>query len=160
MNRTYVAVKRSVNGARNLTSTKPKLFKSDTIIKQAKSDTDKSAVAANNAETVKIESASTPFLRGIHKMNEHELDMHGNKFLTAFFVAKAGKPFIFFPLLCGLYTEHFKFDLTRHYNSNNQSKLFISQIAEIYRQEVKTLLINSDLFSLICDGSTDTYVIQ
>ena len=80
-------------------------------------------------------------------------------FNIAYFVAKEELPFTKFAKLCFLH-ERNNLELGRTYFNDHACRLFIEHIANVMRSELCTKLKASRFFSVMCDGSTDSAVLE
>jgi len=70
-------------------------------------------------------------------------------FRTAYFLAKKERPFSDFPELLQLQNLN-GLNLGKTYNNDKSAKVFIENIAQLYKDELKELLNSSNYFSVFC----------
>lgn len=80
-------------------------------------------------------------------------------FRSAYFVAFHNKPFSDFGIMGELQNLNGA-NLGSTYLNDHKCKEFINAIDDMFREEMKTVLTNSRMFSILCDGSTDSGTIE
>ena len=88
------------------------------------------------------------------KADEATLVKMDKLYRTACYIARKERPFTDFKDLLGLQTLN-GITLEETYFNDKTAKDFIFQIADMYFDNLKSLLKDSKYFSLFCDGSTD-----
>ena len=95
-----------------------------------------------------------PIVSALHRLSDNEKARLEKKFDIAYFVATEKLPFTKYAGICSLESRH-GLDLGRSYMNEVAGKTFCHYIAEIRRNELKTLLSKVKFFSILMDGSTD-----
>lgn len=92
--------------------------------------------------------------KGFQRANKEVYDKMVMLFRSAYFLVKKERQYSDFPDIIELQSLN-GLSLGETYRNDKAAKEFAKTISEMFLDELKTLLKDSDFFSLFCDGSTD-----
>ena len=95
--------------------------------------------------------------KSITRMHKKTRKVMKNRFSTAYYLAKNGKPFSDFPKLLDM-QELNGLDVQKGYRTDRAAAIFIDFIAELMKLSLKESLMKAKYYSILQDGSTDTSV--
>ena len=93
--------------------------------------------------------------KSITRMHKKTRKVMKNRFSTAYYLAKNGKPFSDFPKLLDM-QELNGLDVQKGYRTDRAAAIFIDFIAELMKLSLKESLMKAKYYSILQDGSTDT----
>ena len=128
-------------------------FKQESIEKHLKS----AAHHACQASAAKRNPEKAPIVRAVAQMSEEMLGRMVSLFNTAYYVAIEEKPFSDFEALTTLQIKNGS-QLGEQYTNRKASKNFISAIAKVVTDDLKTSLSKSPFMSLLMDSPCDVSV--
>ena len=101
-------------------------------------------------------------LQNTNKLQEKDRDYLKRLFEVSYFIAMKGRPYSDFEDMLKLEKLHgVKFSETNAYEHNNACKTFIAFCSKsVFEKSVKAKLLRANFVSVLCDGSTDSSVIE
>lgn len=98
-------------------------------------------------------------MSGLEKMENMELERTKKKFEVAYYVAKHQMPLSSYADLLNLEEKH-KVDVKGAYRNAKACGTFIEYIGDDLKRQLNADLAKAKFFSVLCDGSTDSAVIE
>ncbi|XP_070566900.1 zinc finger protein 862-like [Ptychodera flava] len=134
-------------------------FRLSSITKHEVSEPNKKAVGVFKVRQLEGTRTNAPIEQGFINVEREQIKKIEKLFRTAYYLAIAERPFSDFPSLCTL-QELNEVELGSAYKNDKQAYTFLHFIAEVQREELKSLVDRSVLFSLLIDSATDVAIID